>query len=223
MAVQPIQLSLNSLLNSEKNSKGFTLLEMLVVIVIIGLTSTWAVPAFNRSRAQVQVDNYAKNLEAGLFSLRSKMGVMKGSCPINFTRITGFSIGTFFSPSDLLELQQPDGSRRSADALADCKDVSMFTDLAFDQNSLRLVNLEGSSESEQVQVASLSSGYSFNPPGTSANPSNLIILIRSIRHNASWAQSQSNPGSSRLRTRCVEISGNGQIHSGTWLPGNQCI
>ena len=71
-------------------TKGFTLLELIVVCAIIALTSAWSVPEFRRGIAQAQVDRYAKNIESGLFSFRAKTGAFKESCKIDFGNIPAF-------------------------------------------------------------------------------------------------------------------------------------
>ena len=70
--------------SSRIQQQGFTLLEVIVVLIIIGLTSSWAIPNFHRSLLQGKVDRYMRNVESGLFSLRARMGAIKGSCLIDF-------------------------------------------------------------------------------------------------------------------------------------------
>ena len=83
--------------------QGFTLLEVIVVLIIIGMTSSWAIPNFHRSLLQGKIDRYMRNVESGLFSLRARMGAIKGSCLIDFGERSNFSVGKFVKAEQLLE------------------------------------------------------------------------------------------------------------------------
>lgn len=202
-------------------NQGFTLLEVIVVLIIVGLTSSWAIPSFHRSILQGKVDRYMRNVESGLFSLRAQMGAIKGSCLIDFGERSGFSIGKFVPAEQLLERQQQDGSFSTTDALKKCRN-SYLGDTQINAETFRLVNLEGSRERDSVEVALKNQTYSFTPPGTTANANKMTILIRHRSTNRT-----SNPTTlsiNKTRTRCVEVSGNGQVFSGTWVEKtNQCM
>ena len=204
---------------SRIQQQGFTLLEVIVVLIIIGMTSSWAIPNFHRSLLQGKIDRYMRNVESGLFSLRARMGAIKGSCLIDFGERSNFSVGKFVKAEQLLERQQQDGTLSSDDALSKCRD-SYSGDTQIDAETFRLVNLEGSQERDSIEVALRNQTYSFTPPGTTANANKMTILIRAKKIS-------SNPGalsSSNTRTRCVEVSGNGQIFSGTWSEqSNRCL
>ena len=213
--------------NIQKN--GFNLLELLTVIVIIGLVSTFAIPTFQRRMAQGKVDRYMQNLESGLFQLRARMGVIKISCEIDFedrnpvtnNSSSQASIGTFYSPNEILEIQQSDGSRANStnpneDALykgCRCSQYDSGTgqcnELVPKADSLRLVNMEGTPEAEEVLVSVSTLNFSFTPPGTSASNTNLVIRIKPQQPI------------SKVRERCVEVTGNGAIFTGTW-ENNSC-
>ena len=64
-------------------SAGFTLLELLIIIVIVVLGSTWAVPQYQRRLALNQLDQYSQQIESGLFSLRARQSAEGTSCEIN--------------------------------------------------------------------------------------------------------------------------------------------
>ena len=195
-------------------NEGFTLLELIVVVVIVGLTAVWALPDFRRGIAQSKVDRYTRNIESGLFSLRARMGAIKGSCQINFTDRSGFSEGRFAAPEDLLERQQADGSLSDEDALKSCRE-SFADDTNINAEAFRLVNMEGSRERDSVEIALKTDSYSFTPPGTTANANDLTILIRSKQSETAGILN-SLAKVLPTRTRCILVTGNGQVFSGTW-------
>ncbi|WP_028952543.1 Tfp pilus assembly protein FimT/FimU [Synechococcus sp. CC9616] len=205
-----------------KSSEGFSLLELIVAAVIISMTAVWATPEFRRGMAQAKVDRYTKNLEGGLFSIRAKMGAIKESCKIDFAASPKFKVNAFTHPINLLEVQEDNGTRRKTHALSGCIAQIDADDVNQELNSsaIRLVNLEGSRERDSVEVSASAATFAFTPPGTTANDNDVTILIRSVESEQPWATK--NDGSSRLVTRCIEVTGNGQIFSGRW-DANRCI
>ena len=200
--------------------QGFTLAELLVVAVMVALTTAWSIPNVQRNLAQAKVDRYWRNIETGLFNLRARMGAFKGSCEIDFSVRESFALNSFVPPEALLESLQTDGTRTDDDVLAECRD-RFLNDTSVNENALRLVNLEGTSERDAVEVATRTQTFFFTPPGTTSNNLDMVLLIRSRQANASWALNDA--GESRLRTRCVEVTGNGQVFAGTWSDSNnQC-
>ena len=148
------------------------------------------------------------------------MGAFKGSCEIDFSVRDSFALNSFVAPEALLESLQADGNRTADDVLAECRQ-RFVGDAGVNENALRLVNLEGTSERDAVEVATRTQTFFFTPPGTTSNDLDMVLLIRSRQANASWALNEN--GDSRLRTRCVEVTGNGQVFAGTWSDSNnQC-
>ncbi|KZR66911.1 prepilin-type N-terminal cleavage/methylation domain-containing protein [Cyanobacteria bacterium 150NLHA] len=193
----------------EDHSQGYSLLELLVVITIVSILSAYGLPKFRRNVAQGQVDRYTQFIESGLFSLRARLGQSKTSC--RFSLDQDLTQKTFGPPWLLLEFQQPDGSQSNSQRLKCCWNqdgeiVNCTPDLLKGKSRYRFLTIEGSRESKEVEVSATQASYELSPPGTSAQRDNLTILVRS-RHSAQEPL---------LRTRCVELSGNGQIHSGTW-------
>lgn len=191
-------------------SQGFTLLELLVVIAIIGIFSTYGIFSFRRNVAQGQVDRYTQFVETGLFSLRARLGRFKRGCELYLDQ--DLSTNKWGPPWKLLEFQQPDGSQSNSTRFKCCYDEITEEqrectpeDLS-GKASYRFLTMEGTRESKQVEVKTPQAYYELSTAGTSTSGENLTILIRSIN-------SAKEP---QLRTRCVELSGSGHIHSGTW-------
>ena len=223
------------------HSKGFTLLELIVASAIVAMTTVWSIPEFRRAIAQSQVDRYTRNVESGLFSFRAKMGAFKESCTINFGNIKSFQTNQYQEASVMLEqptvLTSNQLKRSESDPLYQCNYTSDdINDLITDSSevtsqndalqrveevaaSVRLVDRLNSKESQKVNIASTAQTYSFTPPGTSINANSMTLLIQAKEASQPWAQKSD--GTSRLVTRCIEASGNGQVFSGTWT-GIRC-
>ena len=191
-------------------SQGFTLLELLVVMAIVGIFSTYGIFSLRRNVAQGQVDRYTQFVETGLFSLRARLGRFKRGCELYLDQ--DLSTNTWGPPWKLLEFQQPDGSQSNSTRFKCCYDEITEEqrectpeDLS-GKASYRFLTMEGTRESKQVEVKTPQAYYELSTAGTSTSGENLTILIRSIN-------SAKEP---QLRTRCVELSGSGHIHSGTW-------
>ena len=230
-----------TLISNRVLSKGFTLLELIVAAAIIAMTTVWSIPEFRRGVAQAQVDRYTRNVESGLFSFKAKMGTFKESCTIDFGNIPSFQAGEFIDALTMLEqrtfLDNNESKRSTSDPLYRCNYddediIDMVSDSIYvrDQDaaikrvqevaaSVQLVGQLSSKESKKVNVASTAKTYSFTPPGTSINSNSMTLLIQSMEAKKTWAEKSD--GTSRLRTRCIEVSGNGQVLSGTWNK-NQC-
>ncbi|KZR77471.1 type II secretion system protein [Prochlorococcus marinus] len=205
-------LQIKHLRSDKYTSQGYSLLEILVVITIVSILSAYGVPRFRRNVAQGQVDRYTQFIESGLFNLRARLGQSKSSC--SFSLDQDLTKKTFGPPWLLLEFQQPDGSQSNTQRLKCCWNqdgeiVNCTPELLKGKSRYRFLTIEGTRESKEVEVSASQASYELSPPGTSAQHDNLTILVRS-RHSSQEPL---------LRTRCVELSGNGHIRSGTWNGG----
>ena len=221
-----------------KETRGFSLLELLVGMVIVTIGLSAAIPSYLRNLRQGEVDRYTQQLEAGFFGLRAKLGQQKTSCTLNFD-ISGLS--NFAAPADLVEMpddlipmptpsallksdQHPDRIKCCNSDIKTTGEPSrgcaygpwIGTLLAqgykgdeknkiIRDRSLRLLNREGTPESEAVEVSVNLASYELTPPGTSTMSDDLIFLIRST-----------NTQEQRLRTRCLQISGTGTVFRASW-------
>ena len=205
----------------KSKSAGFSLLELLVGMVIITIGLTAAIPSYMRNMRQGEVDRYTQQLEAGFFGLRAKLGQQKTSCTLNFDTN---GLNNFAPPADVVEMQDHperieccNSDIEAAGRSSGCAyGPEIGTLLARDSSgaekekiirdrSLRLLDREGTPESDAVEVSVNLASYELTPPGTSTMSDDLIFLIRST-----------NTEEQRLRTRCLQISGTGTIVRASW-------
>ena len=210
------KIKMSSSQTSLNRSTGFTLLELLVAITIVGILSTYGLMSTWRNITQGEVDRYTQFVESGLFNLRARLTQYKRSCVLDLTTDLT-TINTWGEPEKILEFQQADGSQSNAIRLRCCEDPVTFENIQCTaaelngQPKYRFLKIEGTPESKQVEVSARQSEYEISPAGISTSGGTLTILIRSKAADP------------RLRTRCVEISGSGNLFSGTWDEGsNSC-
>ena len=205
----------------KSKSAGFSLLELLVGMVIITIGLTAAIPSYMRNMRQGEVDRYTQQLEAGFFGLRAKLGQQKTSCTLNFDTN---GLNNFAPPADVVEMQ--DHPERIECCNSDIEAAGRSSGCAYGpeigtllaegssgderakiirDRSLRLLDREGTPESDAVEVSVNLASYELTPPGTSTMSDDLIFLIRST-----------NTEEQRLRTRCLQISGTGTIVRASW-------
>ena len=202
-------------------SAGFSLLELLVGMVIVTIGLSAAIPSYLRNMRQGEVDRYTQQLEAGFFGLRAKLGQQKTSCTLNFDTS---GLNNFAAPADVVEMKNHperieccNSDIEAAGRSSGCAyGPEIGTLLAGDSSgaekdkisrdrSLRLLDREGTPESEVVVMSVNLASYELTPPGTSTMSDDLIFLIRS-----------SNTQEQRLRTRCLQISGTGTVFRASW-------
>ena len=202
---------------SQHPDSGFTLIELVIVAALISMVTAWSFPTLQRKARQEEVDRYTQTIETGVFSLRSRLGTTRSSCTLSFS-----NSNTFLPPSELVEFQQPDGNQAGNQRIECCNSGfekfnvgGCLTNLDADlPRTYRLVQREGSSESNAVNVAVSTTMFTMTSPGTSAETNSLTIRIRSRKQND--AAVLKSDGSSRLITRCIQVSGTGSILRGNW-------
>ena len=214
---------------SHQNEAGFSLLEMVVTVAILSIAIATTLPIITRNRWQADVDQYALQLETGLYGLRAKLGAKKTSCTIDFP-----SIFTFRPPEELIEFSQnPDNhptkfqccdstivaAKESTDSGSDCShpgnEIGDLTGNPLD--NLRLVQQESSTASQAVRVAVSRTDFGFTPPGTTANAGTLTFLLCHNRALDNNNETQCIDAQNRLNIRCVQIDGTGGVSRGRWL------
>ena len=186
-------------------SKGFTLLELLIISIIVVLGSSWAVPQYRRQLSLNQLDQYSQQIESGLFSLRARQSAEGTSCEItinpSFVGLDNTTNG-FGQPSEILELSHPNPKKRE-ERLRCCDATSCTWEPPY-----RLISQEGTTSSKTVGVKFSQAKYMLSPPGMSTDSNSLIILVRTNNDQ----QDPNRP----LPIRCVKLSTAGHLHRGTW-------
>ena len=182
-------------------SNGFTLMEMIVVVAIIGTTTTWALPQFKRSYEQGKVDRYTQNLESGLFNLKKRLQKSSKKCTF-FGDIGEGLVNTYNDPDKLIELNQLETKRTNfLDCIIDDRDSGIESKTPF-----RFLQREGTSDKNNVEISTSAKAYKLNNLGANAEGKDITFRIRSNQWN----------GDRRLHTRCIVFSGNGHLYRGTW-------
>ena len=187
------------------NEQGFSLLELLVVLIIVTLGTSWAIPQYRRQLALNQLDQYTQQIESGLFSLRARQSSEGTSCEINFnSNFVGTSNTTsgFGAPADLVELSHLTDQQR-IQRLECCDATQCDWDPPY-----RLMDQENTAVSRNVELKVSEANYSLSPPGTSTDANALVLLVRSTN----WNQDPERP----LPLRCVKFSTTGHLHRGSW-------
>ena len=186
-------------------SKGFTLLELLIISIIVVLGSSWAVPQYRRQLSLNQLDQYSQQIESGLFSLRARQSAEGTSCEItinhSFVGINNTN-GGFGQPSETLELSHLNPEQRD-ERLRCCDATSCSWEPPY-----RLISKEGTTSSKTVGVKFSQAKYMLSPPGMSADSNSLLILVRANRGR----EDPKRP----LPIRCIKLSTAGHLHRGTW-------
>lgn len=72
----------------KKNNKGFTLVEIMIVVVIIGLLAAMAIPAFQKVRASSQEKAIINNLRQ-LSSAAQQYFLENGVATVDYTSLVG--------------------------------------------------------------------------------------------------------------------------------------
>lgn len=191
--------------SASSRTHGFTLLELLVIIIIAMLGSAWVLPQYRRQLALSQLDQYSQQIETGLYSLRARQSAEGTSCEISinpsYVGIDNSNSG-FGAPTELLELSHL--KQKERDERLKCCDATTCEW----NRPYKLMSREGTSMSKSVGVKFSKANYLLSPPGTSTDGDPLIILIR--------AENGQDDPKRPLPLRCVKLSTTGHLHRGTW-------
>ena len=196
--------------NKAVHTNAFTLIELIISILIIGLTIGWALPQFQRRIAQQQTKRFTQTLVSNLYALRARQGADGTGCELGFDAEYNFNnTSKFGTVRDLLDLNHLSIEERGK-RLKCCDSAECWMESKEDswKKPYRFLKLEGTAISKQIELQVSANNYELSPPGTSSTAQPFNFLIRSRR----WNQDEKRP----LKTLCIEISSNGIIRKGSW-------
>jgi type IV pilus assembly protein PilA len=86
-------MKIEQVVSSKKvgSRKGFTLVEIMIVVVIIGLLAAMAVPAFKRARGQAQ-ETAIKNNMRQIWGAAQQCMMNEGAAKVNIADIVGYMV-----------------------------------------------------------------------------------------------------------------------------------
>ena len=183
----------------KSKSRGFTLLELLVAVIIMTGATAWALPRLNHKIQQSNVDTYTQNLETGMFSLMARVRRSAKYCTL--FRDPSLSTKSYIQPNKVVELLQFDNNDRQQYIDCPCTPGDINCSTPF-----RFLHKEQTREADLVQIRISETAYGLSPQGTNPEGKEMIIRVRSKK----WNQNQ------QVFTRCLVISGNGHLFKGTW-------
>lgn len=143
-------------MNKQKQQSGFTLVELLIVIAIVGIIASMAIPSFRQQIAQMKVKDTTSSIEMALKQARSDTLIHRA--PVIF--------GIDQTAKQIITAQ-PVGNTRgcsitSTNNLASCKVVKY----SFDEK----VNITGTSVNKTVYFTANKRSYFGLPTDTTPEP-----------------------------------------------------
>ena len=218
-----------------KNADGFTLTEMIVAMLIVGLTTAWIMPQFTKRFQQSEIDQYQNQVEAGFYSLRAKIGQTKSSCEVNMPPET---FNDYQPPEKTLEFTTSNGAIKNSDRLVCCNTEILslsnstspcldgplipksvggtFRFMVTERSGSENVRIRLDIYDEQAKTFKPVRFHELTPPGTTASGS--VLLVR-LQHAKDLERDPP-----QLIERCLMVLPTGTIKRGNWSQTkSQCI
>ena len=228
-------MNMKQIEKSRSCEQGFTLTEMIVAMLIVGLTTTWTLPQFTKRIHQSEIDHYRNQVEAGFYNLRAKIGQTKSSCEINMPVDT---FNSFLPPEKTLEFTTASGSIGGTNRLnccnteilslpssnGACQDGPLipnsaggpFRFLVTEQSGSENIRVRLNIYDEQAKTFEPVQFHELTPPGTTASGSVLLIRLQHVKDLERDEQ--------ELIERCIMVLPTGTIQRGNWSQkASQCI
>jgi prepilin-type N-terminal cleavage/methylation domain-containing protein len=217
-----------------KNSKGFTILELIVAAVIITVATGLTIPNYTNRVKQGAVDRYSRAVEAGFFSFQDDIKSYRTSCKIRFQKPD-----LWLTPNELLEFE-PSSFGQGDDRLRCCNsqleqqsgedcptigNIQTLSNISENVKSIRFIRFQNSSDSKKVEVMASSQSrpciitnnlgkdfvdssslcYTFLPLGNNVEVAPLYFIVRLL-------DAENNP---QIKSRCIKIEGSSSVWWGT--------
>lgn len=200
---------------NKNKEQGFTLMELVVTAVIVGIGVVAIIPNIMTRIRQSSVDGYAQKLESGLTQLKANMIGRQDTCIINFPNGE-------VSPSEIDAVTVEESSDEDDDP--DCPTPDRMGGASMASTKLRLLKIRNSHtdfEEEDLKITISPSSIALNTIGGVTAPSvtyssePLLIRVRS--------ETLHNQG--KGHERCIEMERTtGLLISGTWqYDKNECL
>ena len=170
--------------SQKRTNGGFTFIEMIVVMTIVGLATTWALPQFKRSLEQSKVDRYTQNLESGLFNLKTRLQKASKKCTF-FGGVSSQLVNTYTKPDQLIELNEFNSTERGKylDCLIDDRDTGLESKTPF-----RFLQREGTPDKNNVEVLTSIKSYKLNNLGANTEGKDITCEFDPINGNRHKAE-----------------------------------
>jgi len=226
---------MRNIIYSPKNADGFTLTEMSVAMLIVGLTTAWIMPQFTKRLLQSEIDQYQNQVEAGFDSRRAKIGQTKSSCEINMPAET---FNNYQPPEKTLEFTTSNGAITNSDRLVCCNTEILslsnttspcldgplipksvggpFRFMVTERRGSETVRIRVNIYDEQAKTFKPVRFHELTPPGTTASGS--VLLVR-LQHAKDLERE-----TPQLIERCLMVLPTGTIKRGNWSQStSQCV